>query len=73
MAKTHELQLAKENGLSWVAVAFSKDKELGKDLVLPCTNALEGAEVTNSPYSSLLNWRLNYRIFTLIEQLNFLW
>ena len=60
MAKTHELQLAKENGPSWVAVAFSKDKELGKDLVLPCTNAPEGPEVTNSRYSLILKWYSNY-------------
>ena len=30
---------------SWVAVAFSSDKRLGKDLVFPCTNDPSGSEV----------------------------
>ena len=46
MAKTHTLRVAPENGFSWVAVAFSKDKLMGKDLVLPCTNAPNGEQVT---------------------------
>ena len=46
MAKTHNLRVAPENGFSWVAVAFSKDKLMGKDLVFPCTNAPNGEQVT---------------------------
>ena len=30
---------------SWVAVAFSADQRLGRDLVFPCTNAPEGKNV----------------------------
>ena len=30
---------------SWVAVAFSADQRLGRDLVFPCTNAPDGKNV----------------------------
>ena len=30
---------------SWVAVAFSADQRLGRDLVFPCTNAPDGENV----------------------------
>ena len=30
---------------SWVAVAFSADQRLGRDLVFPCTNAPDGPNV----------------------------
>ena len=30
---------------SWVAVAFSADQRLGRDLVFPCTNAPDGTNV----------------------------
>ena len=31
---------------SWVAVAFSADQRLGRDLVFPCTNAPDGKNVS---------------------------
>jgi len=40
MARPEELgTLKKDNEFSWIAVAFSKDKKLGDDLIFPCTNA----------------------------------
>ena len=43
---------------SWVAVAFSADQRLGRDLVFPCTNAPDGK---------------NVRIYLVVGYVSFSW